>query len=344
MPFSLLFQLLIIAASIGGVGIAGYVYVKKRRQQTLVCPLHANCETVIQSEYSRFLGIPVELIGIGYYSFMALVYTVFLVMSLSNTSLFPLTNYVFPLSAAAFLFSLYLTFIQVASLRQYCSWCLFSAAISTVIFLASLPLLQLSNLLPFLAEYRLPLLMAHFLGVSIGIGGAVITDVFFFKFLKDFRISHEEADILNTLSQVIWFALGLIIISGLGLYLPLAEEYNQSAKFLVKMAVVAIITVNGALLNLLIAPKMIHISFGEPHQHHSGELVRLRRLAFALGSISFTSWFTAFVLGLMPASLFNEKQLLSVYGLLLLSAIVGSQLVERHFHRRAKKHHQKLPV
>ena len=92
--------------------------------------------------------------------------------------------------------------------------------------------------------------MFHLFGFGIGLGAVTITDILFFKFLKDFKISEFESDILHTLSQVIWFALTVIIISGLGLYLPEAQELNQSGKFLAKMAVVAVILLNGTFLNI----------------------------------------------------------------------------------------------
>ncbi|MEX2008266.1 MAG: vitamin K epoxide reductase family protein, partial [Candidatus Spechtbacterales bacterium] len=41
-------------------------------------------------------------------------------------------------SAAAFVFSAYLTFLQAVVIRDWCSWCLISATISTIIFAFSL--------------------------------------------------------------------------------------------------------------------------------------------------------------------------------------------------------------
>src|SRR3989338_1491242 len=103
-----------------------------------------------------------------------------------------------------------------------------------------------------LREYRTAILIFHLIAAAIGLGGATITDVFFFRFLKDFKISEMEFGILKVLSQVIWFALALVIITGIGLYLPASERLLVSSKFLVKMVVVAVIVANGVILNLLI--------------------------------------------------------------------------------------------
>ena len=40
-----------------------------------------------------------------------------------------------------------------------------------------------------LSVYRPLILILHILGVVLGLGGAIISDIFFFKFLRDFLIS-----------------------------------------------------------------------------------------------------------------------------------------------------------
>lgn len=134
---------------------------------------------------------------------------------------------------------------------------------------------------------------------------------------------------------MIWFALALLVLTGLGLYLPEAEELNQSAKFLVKMIVVAVIIVNGAFLNLLVAPKLVKISFGEKHKHQPGELHRERKIAFALGAISVVSWYSAFILGMLRKLPLEFSSLLLIYLFILGGAIIGSQFMERFFAKQA---------
>ena len=62
----------------------------------------------------------------------------------------------------------------------------------------------------------------------------LVTDVFFMKFLKDYKISESESEILDTLSQVVWFALGLLILTGFALFLPTSWEYLAKTKFIAK--------------------------------------------------------------------------------------------------------------
>ncbi len=324
--------LLIIAAATTGLVLAAYIQWKKATRGNLVCPLRSNCTAVIESEYSKFLGIPVELLGIVYYALIAASYALFL--------LFPplavpsVVFVVLVLSTAAVLFSVYLTFIQAAVLKQWCVWCLCSAGLCVVIFSFAILRSDL-GFVPLLALHRTSVLIAHLFGVTLGLGGATISDIFFFKFLKDFQISEKEAEVLHTLSQIIWVALIILILSGVALYLPASERLNESSKFLLKMVVVLVLSVNGLFLNLLIGPRLVRLSFRGPGEDPQGNVRRLRRFAFALGAVSMTSWYTAFILGALRAVPLSFPVLLLGYLLLVGLAVSMSQVVERSFERRA---------
>lgn len=194
-------------------------------------------------------------------------------------------------------------------------------------FLFNFNIIILLMLISFLVEYHRLILGAHLVGVALGLGGATITDILFFKFIKNKKISPFESKVLKTLSQVIWFALGILILSGVGLYLPYADRLNGSPKFLVKMIAVAVIILNGLVLNFVISPKISKIS--------SSAL--FRRLAFASGAISIVSWYSAFILGMMRSKIFSFGELLGIYIALLTLAVAGSQIFERRLARRALK-------
>ncbi|MDP3731164.1 MAG: vitamin K epoxide reductase family protein [bacterium] len=328
------FYYISILAALGGFFLAFYIHRKKTAHRPLVCPLKSNCDAVIHSRYSKFFGIPVELLGMFYYVLVAASYVIFLKFPELMPSV--VVFGVLFMTSAAFVFSLYLTFIQAFVLKQWCTWCLMSAGLCTVIFVS---VLSGSGFGPvsLLAEHKVIVMILHVFGVALGLGGATISDLFFFKFLKNFRISEEEADIMHTLSQVIWFALAIIVLSGLGLYFPKAEILNQSPKFLVKMLIVGVIIANGTLLNLLISPRLVKISFAEKHEHQSGKLHHIRRLAFSLGAVSFVSWYSAFILGMLRSVPISFWQLFGLYSLVLALAITGSQIMERVLVRRASK-------
>jgi len=254
---------------------------------------------------------------------------------------FPVLNHpvvaliVLIITTFAFLFSLYLTLIQFITLKTICAWCVASALLCLVIFTGSLSVAGI-GLLPLLAKYKLVILIFHLLGFALGLGGATATDMFFFKFLRDYHISKWEAKVMHHLSELIWIGLAILIVSGLALFLPQSEELLMSSKFIAKMIVVAIILANGIFLNLYLSPKLVQISFGKKHNHHPGELHQLRRAAFASGAVSFTSWYTAFVLGKIASTSWSVLQILFLYVVLLLFAVAGSQALERYYDVKAK--------
>lgn len=178
----------------------------------------------------------------------------------------------------------------------------------------------------FLNENRNFVLLFHILGIVLGLGAATLSNLFFFKFLKDWRISEKEAKVLHTFSKVIWVGLVILILSGLGLYLPHWDQLLKLPMFLTKMMVVGVILINGILLNTLISPNLTKIF----------SLPRLRRLAFVLGPISVVSWYSAFILGMFRSVSFSFIYIFGTYLILLAVAITAGQIVERVLARRAK--------
>lgn len=120
----------VIVAAIG-FEIARHIKKTKKHGKTLVCPVGAECDTVVHSDYSKFLGFPVEGLGMLYYGFVAMAYIVLsIVPSLAINELFYV---VFLVSGIGFLFSMYLIFIQAFVIRAWCTWCLASAGLCTVL-------------------------------------------------------------------------------------------------------------------------------------------------------------------------------------------------------------------
>lgn len=312
--------------SLAGFSLARYIYKKKTEKRPLMCPMKTRCEDVVTSDYSKMFGVPLEIFGMWYYGTLSVVYGFFSIFPATHL---PLVSFVLVLiSLVAFVVSLYLIFVQAFALRAWCTWCLMSAFLSTTIFAISL-MTSTADFVSVLIKYKTIVVILHAIAATIGVGAATITDVFFFRFLSDRKISVFEADVLNTLSKVIWCALGLLIITGFGLYIPSTEVLHVSSKFVVKMAGVAVLIINGVALNLVVSPRLMHISFGEMHRHLDGELVRLRRIAFALGAISISSWYMIFILGSVRSIPLPVSSLLPLYCVVLVVAVIVSQVVDR---------------
>jgi hypothetical protein len=181
-------------------------------------------------------------------------------------------------------------------------------------------------------DYYEYFLLAHVIATALGLGAATITDVLFFKFLKDFKLTREEGQTLNTMSQIIWAVLIIAVISGLALYLPQMSRLNQSPPFLAKMISFAVIIINGIGLNLLIAPKLEQIFSGSPTT-----IPRYwRRLSFAGGAVSITSWYSTFILGSFQTLPYDLPNLLLGYGGFVLFAIIVSQIMEASFGKKSQ--------
>ncbi len=323
----------IINIFLGFIGFLLALYLahkKRRRTEHFICPLRGNCHAVIYSHFSKFFNIPIEYLGLLYYAVTALSYGLLATLPGLDKSF---TTFLFFISTFALVFSFYLTFIQFFTLRKLCTWCLLSAILCALIFgflLAS----SSEMLIPILSAWKPWILLLHVVAMAVGLGAATLADLFFFKFLRDFRISEMESAVLQTFSQVIWLALGLIVMTGLGLFLPDSASLLVSDKFLMKMFVVFVIIINGAFLNLFIAPRFLQLQFGK-HHHQPGELVRTRQLAFLFGPISVVSWYVAFVLGMLEKAPASLQVMSKWYLALMIVAVLFGQIIERHIDKKA---------
>lgn len=128
------YYIIIIFLAFCGFLIASYIrHHKKNIAEALVCPLKANCDTVIHSDYSKIFGIPVEVLGMIYYSLIAVGYGLAIIFPNLETPI--VASGLMFATVCAFVFSIYLTLIQAFALRNWCTWCLFSAAICFLIFI-----------------------------------------------------------------------------------------------------------------------------------------------------------------------------------------------------------------
>ena len=118
--------------SIFGFLIALYVRSHKTKNIHLMCIKGFECEAVVHSDYSRFLGMPNELLGMIYYAgiFIFSLILIFLPSVIPHT----LSLCVVSVSLLAFIFSFYLLSVQLFILKKGCLWCILSSIFSALIF------------------------------------------------------------------------------------------------------------------------------------------------------------------------------------------------------------------
>ncbi len=125
----------IIALALGGLCLSIYIYRTKLAEKPLVCPLDGSCDFVVHSGYSIVFGIPVEILGIFYYSSITILYIATLFAPPDFYRLIVLVEVT--LSALGFLMSIYFTWLQLGVIKRWCTLCIGSAFICATIFILS---------------------------------------------------------------------------------------------------------------------------------------------------------------------------------------------------------------
>ncbi len=116
-----------------GVLVAGYLSLKRFTGGSLVCSRWAQCDTVNNSLYAKFYGVPVAFIGLaGYLVLLALAIAALRTGGSLQRRLIGLG---FLLSLGGFAFSLRLTYLELYVIQAICSWCVSSAIIITLLTL-----------------------------------------------------------------------------------------------------------------------------------------------------------------------------------------------------------------
>lgn len=177
-------------------------------------------------------------------------------------------------------------------------------------------------------------LTLHVFSVVLGMGAALISDYLFSAFASDFRINKFEHSTFRKMSKLVWVSLYAIVFSGIGVFLSDITKYSHSDKFLTKMTVVFVIIINGYLMKRLLEPVLHKLKLDAEFTFHK---ITLRKKAFILGAISGASWLSAFVLAMLKNLPYTYFQMICVYGLVVLGAIIMAQIVEKVISREAQK-------
>jgi len=114
--------------SLFGIADALYLTIEHVTGQSVRCTIISGCSEVLSSPYAVMAGIPLAAIGAAAY---------FTVFSLAILALFGYRiagKLLLPLVSAMFLISLWLIYLQAFVIREFCQYCLLSAAITLALF------------------------------------------------------------------------------------------------------------------------------------------------------------------------------------------------------------------
>ena len=300
----------IIVLGVIGFSVALNICCKKLSQKIMICPLNMKCEQVLYSKYAKFLGIKMEYLGMLYYALIIISYSIFLFWPGLKNSFFVST--ISMMTVAGFLFSAYLIFIQAFKLKEWCSWCLMSAAVSTTIFILVLQTNSAFSALSNLAGgYKDLIIISYASTLALGLGISAVMEILLLQFLKDLRISEEECETLHTLRQITWLALGIMTVANYALYLTEPSVLIISSKFLAKTFILGVLLIVSLIYDIFVASKLDKMI--------SSQNVPI--VPFIFGPISLGSWFLIFIFEMIKDPELPLIQLLSIYGVILLASL-----------------------
>ena len=107
-----------------GIGVAGYLTYTHYEGLNVVCLSSGGCETVQKSVYSKLDGIPVATLGLAGY--IGILISLFIRNELGRAA-------GFGLALVGFLFSAYLTYREIFTIKAICQWCVSSAILMTIL-------------------------------------------------------------------------------------------------------------------------------------------------------------------------------------------------------------------
>src|SRR5215211_8625173 len=110
--------------SLFGLADALYLTIEHVTGQSVRCTIISGCSEVLSSPYAVVAGVPLAVIGAAAY---------FAVFSLATLAAFGYRlagTLLTPLVIAMFVVSLWLIYLQAFVIREFCQYCLFSAAVT----------------------------------------------------------------------------------------------------------------------------------------------------------------------------------------------------------------------
>jgi hypothetical protein len=191
--------------------------------------------------------------------------------------------------------------------------------------------MELTELTEFFADHKAIVIVAHAIAAAIGLGAATVSDVLFFRFLKDGNITNRETPILDVMTKIMWFAITLLVLTGAMLFLSDPLGYAASSKFIVKMIVVGVIIVNGVVMTKYLHVNMQKLTFTDKYH------MMVKKIAFASGAISISSWYLSFILGSIRSIPYDVTTGLVGYVTLVLIAIIASQYMYVYYQKKFYK-------
>ena len=133
-PGNKIAKLPLAAALVALVGLCDAIYltINHYTGEKVPCSITGGCEAVLNSAYAQIGGFPLAAFGAAAY-FTA--FSLAILAAFGNRSMWKLFGVVATLMAG---YSVYLIYVQKFEIKEFCQYCLLSAATSVTLFLIAL--------------------------------------------------------------------------------------------------------------------------------------------------------------------------------------------------------------
>ena len=174
----------------------------------------------------------------------------------------------------------------------------------------------------------------HLAGLALGLGGAILLDMLAIRFLIKQRISKEFYEIFKHSSQVVFWGLCVLWLSGIAylIYYCLADHHSLSnQKVWAKLFIVVILSVNGWWIHHRILPLIQNNINGYLFKALS---LKQRRILLCSSVISILSWGIPLLLGACKELNFciSAFTILFIYFSLLILGLIIACSLPKYFH------------
>ncbi len=163
--------------------------------------------------------------------------------------------------------------------------------------------------------------VVHLCGLVLGVGAATLLDLIIARFILMRGISFEHVYVVDFSSKIVTIGLVLLWISGIGFlihYGVFEPAKLQNPKIWAKIAIVAVLSVNGLLVHYFVLPR-IRNQVGK--RLLDGLSPFDCSLVLLAGTVSVISWYVPLILGAIPQLNYvvPAEVILSSYALLLIA-------------------------
>lgn len=273
--------------AVGGILLVARIWSEKQSDNN---NLNTDCQAVLFSRFSKFLGIPVEILGLIFYIVVLLGSVAIFLFPIHNIAFYLLGLTFFTL--ISFIFSTYLMFIQTFVIKEWCLWCVNTFVLSVLVFLSTIlefAKLQINpaeliNLNPSIV------FVIYLITVSLGVATSILLFGSALRFLKDFRISAEEDRKLLVVDNILLITLVSAFFSNISLI----NTSLYSVGINISLGLIVVVGINYILLNLWVYPKLVGLRLNFSSISVLKTLI-LRQIALALSVISIVSWIFIFI-------------------------------------------------